>query len=315
MGQAGPYSSSEVSFDITGDPEDFTVSHNLESVTINGTMYSDFIGPDSYSTTIPIPASWGGVAVLNNAVKEHDYYGSGANWPTDVLPAYQSLNLNYYVSIDIGISNTDYHELFYNNPILISKGIFLMFYDRLGNNPIGLEAFDSDGKSLGAQQTYSGNDYIKTDVQLSRNDLVSGQEVEILVIPIDALGTPGEEVSSIRIYMVDSGNDEADGKAFIFGDASIASCDYDGDGIPNNLDLDSDNDGCNDVLEAGYVDGNNDGILGSTPVIVDANGRVTGTGDGYTGTDTKVTDSTVVADPCAAPANVNPLMRIRVKSQ
>ena len=39
--------------------------------------------------------------------------------------------------------------------------------------------------------------------------------------------------------------------------------DTDGDGIPNRLDLDSDNDGCNDVVEAGYVDGDNDGIVGA----------------------------------------------------
>ena len=39
--------------------------------------------------------------------------------------------------------------------------------------------------------------------------------------------------------------------------------DADNDGIPNTLDLDSDGDGCFDVKEAGFTDGNNDGILGS----------------------------------------------------
>ena len=37
--------------------------------------------------------------------------------------------------------------------------------------------------------------------------------------------------------------------------------DFDGDGIPNHLDLDSDNDGIPDVLEAGLIDGNNDGLV------------------------------------------------------
>jgi hypothetical protein len=60
--------------------------------------------------------------------------------------------------------------------------------------------------------------------------------------------------------------------------------DADTDGLPNHLDLDSDGDGCNDVLEAGFTDDNDDGILADAPTNVDANGQVTGTNavDGYT---------------------------------
>ena len=58
-------------------------------------------------------------------------------------------------------------------------------------------------------------------------------------------------------------------------------CDEDGDGSPNHLDADSDGDGCNDAVEAGYTDTDNDGFLGNSPVSADANGMVTGQG-GYT---------------------------------
>ncbi len=50
----------------------------------------------------------------------------------------------------------------------------------------------------------------------------------------------------------------------------IAIEDKDNDGIPNHIDLDSDNDGIFDVVEAGGVDDNNDGIIGGNS-IVDAN--------------------------------------------
>ena len=50
--------------------------------------------------------------------------------------------------------------------------------------------------------------------------------------------------------------------------------DTDGDGIPNHFDLDSDNDGCYDVLEAGFNDSDGDGILCSSPVVVDSLGQV-----------------------------------------
>ena len=50
--------------------------------------------------------------------------------------------------------------------------------------------------------------------------------------------------------------------------------DFDSDGLANSSDLDSDGDGCFDVKEAGFEDPDQDGILGSSPVKVDAFGRV-----------------------------------------
>ncbi|CAN1509878.1 Gliding motility-associated, C-terminal domain [Flavobacteriaceae bacterium] len=58
--------------------------------------------------------------------------------------------------------------------------------------------------------------------------------------------------------------------------------DTDADGIKNHTELDSDNDACNDVNEAGFTDPNFDGQLGIIPVVVNANGLVTSKTDGYT---------------------------------
>ena len=56
----------------------------------------------------------------------------------------------------------------------------------------------------------------------------------------------------------------------------------DNDGIPDHKDRDSDGDGCDDVLEAGFTDPDGDGKLGPTvPPPVDGDGKVTGTA-GYT---------------------------------
>ena len=57
--------------------------------------------------------------------------------------------------------------------------------------------------------------------------------------------------------------------------------DTDADGIYNAIELDSDNDLCNDVIEAGYLDSNLDGLVGgTTPPTVNSNGLVT-SGIGY----------------------------------
>ena len=58
--------------------------------------------------------------------------------------------------------------------------------------------------------------------------------------------------------------------------------DSDSDSIYDPYQLDSDNDSCNDVDEAGYTDDNSDGILGDSPVTVNGNGVVTSGSDGYT---------------------------------
>lgn len=57
--------------------------------------------------------------------------------------------------------------------------------------------------------------------------------------------------------------------------------DSNNDNILDYVSFDSDSDGCSDVLEAGFSDGDNDGFLGTSPVIVDSWGVVTGSG-GYT---------------------------------
>ncbi|TAI46698.1 HYR domain-containing protein [Flagellimonas allohymeniacidonis] len=58
--------------------------------------------------------------------------------------------------------------------------------------------------------------------------------------------------------------------------------DSDSDTNYDFLELDADNDSCNDVIEAGFTDDNSDGLLGPASVVVDANGLVTSGSDGYT---------------------------------
>ena len=57
-------------------------------------------------------------------------------------------------------------------------------------------------------------------------------------------------------------------------DSEEGDGDIDGDGIINSFDLDTDSDGCFDVIEAGYLDDDEDGLSGLSPVEVDSLGRV-----------------------------------------
>ena len=64
-------------------------------------------------------------------------------------------------------------------------------------------------------------------------------------------------------------------------DTYEGSSDNDNDDIPNFFDKDSDGDGCYDVIEAGFFDNDEDGILGDSPVVVDSLGLVVSALDGY----------------------------------
>jgi len=80
-------------------------------------------------------------------------------------------------------------------------------------------------------------------------------------------------------------------------------CDTDNDGIPNFIALDSDGDGCSDVTEAQINDPDEDGIPGTTPIVVDSTGLVIGSvvDSAYIGSTPFVTDSTIsICDPQAS---------------
>jgi len=57
------------------------------------------------------------------------------------------------------------------------------------------------------------------------------------------------------------GNDLAIDDISLYEEPTIMNCDFDGDGIPNSFDLDSDNDGIYDIVEAGGTDTDNDGMV------------------------------------------------------
>ena len=78
-----------------------------------------------------------------------------------------------------------------------------------------------------------------------------------------------------NISLSGGGNDFAIDDVF-FRTEAVAGCNADSDLADNNVDYDSDGDGCDDVVEAGYADGDGDGQLGTGTPMVNANGLVIG---------------------------------------
>ncbi|MEM9214533.1 MAG: DUF4347 domain-containing protein [Cyanobacteria bacterium P01_F01_bin.150] len=260
-GQDGAYADAVVDFGVTG-----TV---LNSISVEGITYTELTTPSSYQsgfTTISA-ANASGIYVINNGDQETDF-GSSANWNADAIAPFASRDLNYYQGIDTGVSGSDFFELGYDIPVIATSGMFVAFTERNSNNAVQLQAFDANGNPLAAAISVPTGDYIKTGVNVeyrdSRNNLRT-QELGIAVYPLDDLAPVGSAISSIRVIPEQNGSDAADGKVFIFGNNTLqTSIDTDGDGIPNRVDLDSDNDGISDLVESGQnaalIDQNNDGI-------------------------------------------------------
>ncbi|MBC7523388.1 MAG: T9SS type B sorting domain-containing protein [Flavobacterium sp.] len=86
----------------------------------------------------------------------------------------------------------------------------------------------------------------------------------------------------------------------------------DGGTANNYVQLDSDNDGCNDVIEAGFADSNNDGILGTpAPPTFNPNTGVVTSGTGYTSPNPNyITAAPIVITTPVAAKNVCELQNV-----
>ena len=165
---------------------------------------------------------------------------------------FQSRNLNAYQGLDgNNFADGDYYDLSYNNPILSTAGGFIAVTERNGNNPQVLQALDVNGNVVGTTIHVQTTHYVDVGHNVIYG-LNAPQNSQLALYPIEDLAPIGTLIYGLRIsFGATATTDGPDSKAFFFGNSALISCDYDGDGIPNDLDLDSDNDGCFDAIEGG----------------------------------------------------------------
>jgi hypothetical protein len=129
---------------------------------------------------------------------------------------------------------------------------------------------DSDGDGVPDRMDLdSDNDGIYDVVEAGGTATVNGTISGFADLDLDGLSDNVDDRSS------------GSGGTDIFNGIPLPNPDTDADTYPNRIDRESDGDGCYDAIEAGFTDGDNDGILGSAPVTVDTKGIVT-SASGYT---------------------------------
>ena len=87
-------------------------------------------------------------------------------------------------------------------------------------------------------------------------------------------GSPVNSTNTQGLPFGPTGTNGLDNLVETFPESGIINytiADTDNDGIPNYIEIDSDDDGCTDANEAGFIDADNDGIVGDDmPIIIDA---------------------------------------------
>lgn len=240
-------------------------THTLTSVTIansgssvlDGT-YSDLIVPSSFVSSFSGISS-GNVRTIDGGTVVSDLDDDGqVVFDGDAIDALQSFELSRFIQLSSNNFSNDFYTLSYSTPVNSTAGGFIAITERDGNNQIVVQAFDINNLLLGSV-TANPDDYVDTNHIANVN-----QNIFFAIFPVDDLAPVGSQITSLRVSFGDDG-DGPDGKVFFYTDFDRFNivCDNDGDGVTNQLDLDSDNDGISDLLESGQpasADINNDGI-------------------------------------------------------
>ncbi len=268
------------------DPDtDFTGSSSYTTETgINGKKYRVWLNealPNGEKDHFKINNSvdWtNGQYILNSYPQSHDY------WPA-IRP---SSNGGAFIIFSRGGEEVQYrvenpqadeiYELEFELGTLpaygqgVPSGVGLHFGDNRYNPDFKLSVTGATVVSEPTIATYSMADYPAT---VTKNSAPLDPKWQVYKYVVKATG--GTPV--VLSFKTTSGECVVTLDSFFVKKGSLTGCDEDGDGIPNHLDLDSDNDGCLDAIEGGTND-SSDPITDAD--LVPAGGTVT-VGAGSTG--------------------------------
>lgn len=220
---------SGVTFNFSDLPQATNASPaTLESITVGGIDYGDFIVPDGYVLGFdPALHSATQIRFENTGPTLQSYItAAGGNvaagvdaFEADAIPRFRSRNLNTYINLNTGTYAGDppppqslQQSLTYNSPISLNLGGFVVIAERGGNNDFLVTV---NGASVKVRRNCNGNDYINSGARYD-----NGQAICLSVIPLSSFGSTGtfDEVRLTCAQFIPTTNinrDCGDGKVFI----------------------------------------------------------------------------------------------------
>ncbi|WP_343487748.1 Calx-beta domain-containing protein [Allomuricauda sp. d1] len=211
----------------------------IESITIDGNVYSTFVVPSNYELTRLGPGGHSGNDIMRNG---SEVLGSSndPSWNSEALDAYQSLNLNHYFESNsngdnfcenygaVATTDTQIQTISYNPGIPSNEGGVLAVTERGGNNCFYIEVWGTPvggGAEQRLGQTFVRNEFNLTgvlppspptansDYWSSGRNNENGQIIGVALYQLSELAPVGSTITSIRYYAATF--DNGDGKFFL----------------------------------------------------------------------------------------------------
>ncbi|WP_298489100.1 Calx-beta domain-containing protein [uncultured Maribacter sp.] len=212
----------------------------LDYITINGIVYSTFVVPSSYELNIVGP----GGHSINNIFRDGTNVVSGsnsANWNSEAILAYQSLNLNYYFQADnngedfcndpsqVATTNAQVQTINYSPGIPSNPDGILAVTERAGNNCLYIEmygipagggseqllgsTFINNGNHLGGPGPQSPPNTATSDYWHSGRVTHIGSPIGVALYELSSIAPVGSTITSIKY--LGATTDHGDGKFFL----------------------------------------------------------------------------------------------------
>ena len=297
-----------VTFNWVDTQTDFDDPATIESIVIDGNVYSTFVVPSSYELVRVGPGGHNQNGILRNGSTVRNR-SDHPNWTADALSAYQSLNLNHYFNSNgngddfcgdysaVASTDSQIQTITYNPGIPSNPEGVIAITERRANNCIYIEVWGNpaDGgpeQQLG--QTFIENDGNgstglqpqssptgSSDYWTSGRNHENGEIIGVALFQLSELAPVGSNITSIKYYAAT--NDNGDGKFFLM--QTYAQDDY---FDPEFEEVFNGDVGENDNVPDGssYTYFANAQPLNGT-VVVNTDGTFTYTPNpGFTGTDT-----------------------------
>ncbi|MEO1346065.1 MAG: hypothetical protein AAFV74_18130 [Pseudomonadota bacterium] len=187
----------------------------LTSLTVGAITYTDFVTPSGFvvngftSPTVDITSR---IFDIPGAfvITDPDYEAQM------LANVFSNAELNAYQQVDDLFGAPGFFEFQYATPVEPSPELFLLITERNGNNTQFVEAFDTDGNSLGTVTIDAGTpDYTSTGREVG-----FGQDAFLAVVPLDefaVVGNPNIRIERFRLSFEQGARDGGDGVFFVFG--------------------------------------------------------------------------------------------------
>ena len=192
-------------------------AHTLVDVTVGGTTFTTLTTPSSFSAA--------GFPVGSNVQSRiydvpGDFVFGDANYNANMLAnVFSDNDLNRYQQVGSS-ANLGSFTLGYATPVPADANNFFLITERNGNNTQFVEAFDTNGVSMGTVEvTGRSADYTNTG-----RDVGFNQPVNIALIPLDRFADTADPSRQIQSFgITNTAGDGGDFKAFIIGVGTVAT--------------------------------------------------------------------------------------------